>query len=285
MSINEEERHLVTAEAPKTAREMKAHIQAIQEVVKAVMVENTHYGTIPGTDKAMLYKAGAEVLLTTFHISAQPEIEDLSKADEIRYRISVRGIHMGTGVIVGVGIGECSTNEEKYKWRGCGDKEYENTVEDRKRIKYGWKWGQKRGEKIETEVKQVRTEPADLANTVLKMANKRAKSDLCLTSLAASDVFVQEIEDVIEHFEGQVATGNKTQSKAPKKKQAAAKEAEGEPQTGLANAKQLQLVKVKCDQAGIREVDFLAQFSLRDWEQLPFEKVNAALEWIKENSP
>jgi hypothetical protein len=265
---------------------MKAHIQAIQEVMKAVMVENTHYGTIPGTDKAMLYKAGAEVLLTTFHISAQPEIEDLSKADEVRYRISVRGIHMGTGVIVGVGIGECSTNEEKYKWRGCGDKEYANTVEDRKRIKYGWKWGQKRGEKIETEIKQVRTEPADLANTVLKMANKRAKSDLCLTSLAASDVFVQEIEDVVEHFEGQVATGNKTQSKAPKKKQAAAKdtkEGEGEPQTGLANAKQLGLVKVKCDQAGIREVDFLAQFSLRDWEQLPFAKVNEALEWIKEN--
>jgi hypothetical protein len=265
---------------------MKGHIQAIQEVVKAVMVENTHYGTIPGTDKAMLFKAGAEVLLTTFHISAQPEIEDLSGPDEVRYRISVRGVHMGTGVIVGVGIGECSTNEEKYKWRGCGDKEYANTVEDRKRIKYSWKWGQKRGEKIETEIKQVRTEPADLANTVLKMANKRAKSDLCLTALAASDVFVQDYEDVIDGDEKSVATGNKTQSKAPKKKQAAAKETkegEGEPQTGLANAKQLHLVKVTCDQAGIREVDFLAQFKLRDWEQLPFAKVNEALDWIKEN--
>lgn len=275
MSIHDERTQVATVEAPKTAREMRAHIQSIQEVMKAVMKENVHYGKIPGTDRPMLYKAGAEVLMTTFHISCQPEVEDLSGPDEIRYRVTARGVHMGTGVIVGMGLGEASTNEEKYKWRGCGAKEFENTLEDRKRIKYTWKWGKKQGEKVEMEFQQVRTEPADLANTVLKMANKRAKSDLCLTALAASDVFAQDIDDSTpEHHE----PPKKKQSEPPKKKQATE-----EKQTGLANAKQLGLVKVKCDQAGIREVDFLAQFKLRDWEQLPFDKVNEALEWIKEH--
>ena len=45
-------------------------------------------------------------------------------------------------------------------------------------------------------VQQVRTESADLANTVLKMACKRAKIAMVLNVTAASDMFGQDLEDL-----------------------------------------------------------------------------------------
>ena len=49
-------------------------------------------------------------------------------------------------------------------------------------------------------MQQVRTNPADIANTVLKMAKKRAQIDLTLTATAASDCFTQDVEDLPEEL-------------------------------------------------------------------------------------
>lgn len=179
-----------------SAGEIRTQVNVIQEVMKSVMQKDTHYGKIPGCDKETLYKAGSEVLLTTFRIAVEPVVEDLSTTDVIRYRVKTIGKHQTTGIIVGVGIGECSSDEDKYKWRSsiC-DKEYEQTPEDRKRIKFARKKGGGH-----YEVKQIRTNPADIANTVLKMAKKRSQVDLTLTSTAASDIFTQDIEDLPEGY-------------------------------------------------------------------------------------
>ncbi len=175
---------------PLTAAEIKAQVQIIQRVLSEIMLKDVHYGTIPGTPKPTLYKPGSEKILATFHISAEPrEVEDLSTSDEIRYRVKVYGVTMN-GVVIGVGVGECSSNEEKYKWRKpvC-DEEFNETPEDRRRIV--WKKGSPAYQQ-----KQVRTNPADVANTVLKMAKKRAQIDMTLTATAASDVFDQDLEDM-----------------------------------------------------------------------------------------
>lgn len=259
---------------PQSAAEMKTHIQAIQAVMAETMIQDTHYGVIPGTQKPTLYKAGAELLLTTFRVSVRPLIDDLSGPDEIRYRVKCKGVHMGTETLVGIGIGEASTNEERYKWKGCGDREYENAPEDRRRIKYGWKWGQVRGEKVETETKQVRTEPADLANTVLKMAKKRAEVDLCLTALACSDAFAQDLEDGDREPPPQ-HVNPKAGSQAPASTGG----------NGLATDKQIGLIKTKADQAGIREVDVWAHAGVSDWKQIKFAQVNELLDWIKGMQP
>ena len=39
-----------------------SHVAMVQEVMRAVMKPDIHYGVIPGTDKPTLYKQGAEVL-------------------------------------------------------------------------------------------------------------------------------------------------------------------------------------------------------------------------------
>lgn len=201
---------------PLTAVQVKAQVQLIQEVLAAVMVKDVHYGTIPGTPKPTLYKPGSEKILSTFRIAAVPkEIEDLSTFDEIRYRVKVYGVAMeNENILFGVGIGECSSNEEKYKWRKpvC-DEEFNETPEDRKRIV--WKKGF--GDKPNYQQKQIRTNPSDVANTILKMAKKRGQIDMTLTATAASDVFDQDLEDLPEGVVQEVAE-RKPPIKPPQKK-------------------------------------------------------------------
>lgn len=198
-----------------TAADVKAGVQLIQEVMAATMIKDIHYGTIPGTPKPTLYKAGSEKILTTFRIAAYPkEVDDLSTHDEARFRVKVHGIHQPTGMLIGVGIGECSSNEEKFKWRKpvC-DQEFDETPEDKKRSV--WKKGNP-----PYQIKQIRTNPADVANTILKMAKKRAQIDMTLTATAASDVFDQDLEDLPEGMElgEKKAPLKEPQKKAPEKK-------------------------------------------------------------------
>ena len=201
-----------------TAVQIKAQVNLIQEVMAAVMKEGHHYGIIPGTPKPTLYKPGSEKLLSTFRIGVDPSgdsVTDLSTHDAVRYRVAARGFSQTTGVLLGVGIGECSSDEEKYKWRKpvC-DEEFNETPEDRKRLvwkKYGGNPSQQ---------KQVRMNPADVANTILKMAKKRAQIDLTLTVTAASDIFDQDLEDMDETVRESVTNGKekKPPLKEPQKK-------------------------------------------------------------------
>lgn len=219
---------------PLTAVQVKAQVQRIQEVMAAVMQKDVHYGIIPGTQKPTLYKPGSEKILSTFRIAAHPkEIEDLSTNDEIRYRVKVYGVAMENyQILFGVGVGECSSNEEKYKWRRpiC-DGEFKDTPEDRKRQK----WVKGYNEKPDYQIKQVRTNPSDVANTILKMAKKRAQIDMTLTATGASDVFDQDLEDLPEGIRQEVAD-KKPPVKAPQKKADAKKAA--------TEAEQIAIVKI-----------------------------------------
>lgn len=266
---------------PQSAEDIKTHIQAIQLVMRDSMIENTHYGKIPGTDKPTLLKAGAEMLLTMFRISLQPKIIDLSTDDMIRYRVEAHGIHMTTGTLIGVGVGECSSSEEKYKWRGASELEWTRTPENRRRIKYGWKWGRAQGEKVDTEVKQVRTNPADQANTVLKMAKKRAEVDLCLTALACSDAFAQDLEEDTEREPAPQQVNPKAQTEAPRAAQAPPA---GAPPAGngLVQAGHIKLLKAKADDAGISDAALLEHVGVEKFEDIPFAKLNGTLEWVAE---
>lgn len=173
-----------------TAADVRAQVNLMQDVMIEVMRDGTHYGTIPGTKSKSLYKAGAEKLMATFRLAGDPEVTDLSQNGEIAYRVKVR-LSAPSGQFIGAGIGECSSSEEKYSWRAAVcDEEWDETPENRRRIKFS-KWQGKVEKK-----KQVRTNPADVANTILKMAKKRAQVDAVITCTAASDIFTQDIEDL-----------------------------------------------------------------------------------------
>lgn len=192
-SVNDVKKQVATRNirpmSPAVA-EVRNNINIMVEVMKSCMVQNMHYGTIPGVQKPSLFKAGAEKIMATFRLSADPVVEDLSKDGEIRFRVKVE-IKAKDGSFVGAGIGECSSQEEKYMWRAAVcDEEFDITPEDKRRIKFKKNYG-----KIE-KVQQIRCNPSDLANTILKMAKKRALVDGVLTATGASDLFSQDIEDL-----------------------------------------------------------------------------------------
>jgi len=170
--------------------EIRARVSKIREIKKDVMKDGAHYGTVGNTNKPTLLKAGSEILLMAFCLAPDPLVEDLSNEDEVRYRVKC-DLKDPAGNFVGAGVGEGSSSEEKYKWRrAVCQQEYDETPADRRRKK----WFMKDGEPAT--ILQVRTNPSDVANTILKMAKKRAQVDAALTALSASEEFTQDVEDM-----------------------------------------------------------------------------------------
>lgn len=160
--------------------DVKQHINAIQSVMRGAMKRGVHYGIIPGTKGGpSLWKPGAELIFTMFRLGTKPTIEETGDG----YRVTIEVFHIPTGQVVGYGMGSCSWGEDKYAWKKAMPGEWDQAEVENRRIKHG----------RDCMVQQVRTNPCDLQNTVLKMAVKRARVDACLTTTAASDVFEQDM--------------------------------------------------------------------------------------------
>jgi hypothetical protein len=198
-----------------TVHELKQRVNMVQQAMGSVMRDKVHYGTIPGVSKPSLWKPGSELLLSMFRIAVIPRVEDLGIGGEVHYRVTCQGV-LPNGEIVGEGVGECSSEEEKYKWRSAVcTAEFDDTPEDRRRLKYT-----RDGKKFQ----QVRMNSADVANTILKMAKKRAQMDLTLTCTGASDVFTQDVEDLPPEYLDQKKTPAATPRPTPPKAAAPVRE-------------------------------------------------------------
>ena len=97
-----------------TSAQLLSRLAVIQDVMRRVMQDGADYGVIPGTQKPTLYKPGAEKLCVTFRLApTDPVIELIPElTGDIRYRVRVP-IMSADGSVVAVGVGECSTGEEK----------------------------------------------------------------------------------------------------------------------------------------------------------------------------
>ena len=201
-----------------TAHQVKQQVQLIQEVMRSIMQEGQHYGKVPGCgDKPTLLKPGAEKLSLTFRL--RPVINNGQDIRITELGGGHREINVychilnSEGTELATGIGSCSTMESKYRYRG-GEKistgkpvpkEYWNLKKDGKiseaqesiggrgfapgKIEGNWEICSV-GEKMEN------PDIADVYNTVLKMAKKRAYVDGILSATAASDIFTQDLEDL-----------------------------------------------------------------------------------------
>ena len=171
-----------------------ARIAKMQMFVKAHMVKDTDYGVIPGAGKkSVLLKPGAEVMCGIYRLAPEydikesyepernknwtkdekkwnPQYQKMTKTGKVitgtsegRYEVSVTCTlrHMGSGVIVGQGVGSCNSWETKY---------LTESIDDTK-------------------------------NTVLKMAKKRAYVDATLSACRLSAFFTQDIETAPEEHQ------------------------------------------------------------------------------------
>jgi hypothetical protein len=184
------------------------------EVMQAVMEENVHYGKIPGCgDKPTLHKAGAEVLATVFGLAPHFKITRTDMPGGHReYEIVCTLKTIGSGLVLGEGVGTCSTMESKYRWRqgrrACPECGSTSALFKSKKPGEGFYcWTKKDGcgaqfapgdPQVEGQnVDRVENpDVADTYNTVLKMAKKRAQVDATLTAVGASDILTQDLEDL-----------------------------------------------------------------------------------------
>lgn len=193
---------------------------AIVEFAKQIMVKDTDYGVVPGTgSKPSLLKPGAEKLCSFFGLSPVfvplETTEDWMGKDHdgeafflYRYRCEL----YRNGNMVGTGIGSCNSWESKYRYRKadrvcpqCGKPAIIKGQEQ-----YGGGWvcfkkkdgcGAKFGDNDPAIVNQptgkvANPDPADIVNTIDKMAQKRALVAATLISVNASEFFTQDIEDM-----------------------------------------------------------------------------------------
>lgn len=213
---------LATPTAPMNVDEVVKQVQLVQQVMRQVMQEGQHYGNIPGTaaDKKVLLQPGAQKLCMTFRLAPEYAIQETLLANGHKeYRVTCTLVSIGSGAFVGQGVGVCSSMESKYRWRNakrtcpaCG----KATIIPEK-AEYmkngqvpGWVCWQKQGvsdgcrAKYPIGAKEIESQPvgrvenpdiADVLNTVLKMAKKRAFVDATVTATSASDIFTQDIAD------------------------------------------------------------------------------------------
>jgi hypothetical protein len=195
----------------------KAKVRAAQ-MQKALLTEGVDYGTVPGIPRPFLHKPGAETFEKAYGFATSYEIErkvgDGIKTPEVEYIVHAK-VHLGDtdGPIVAEGVGSCNTHETKYRYRSakrtCPDCNGEGLVKGKADGKLKGKWwcppnnggcghtfepSSEKGQAIEAQVVgQVENEnPWDLANTMLKMARKRAGVDGILTATGTSGLFTQD---------------------------------------------------------------------------------------------
>ena len=149
---------------------VRDQVNQIQALMKNALQEGTHYGTVPGCGKKpTLLLPGAEKIALMFGWSYDTVVSQRDlEGGHREYTVTVKLIDRKTGQLMGTGIGLCTTMESKYRYRK--DKRTNKRFEN--------------------------TDIADVYNTVLKMAKKRALVDAVKSTAAASDIFTQDIEDM-----------------------------------------------------------------------------------------
>jgi len=258
-----------------TAPEIRAQVNRIQEIMEAVMKKDIHYGVIPGCKKPSLYKAGAEKIALTFRIAVSSVVEDLSAPDEIKYRVTCEA--RCDNRFLGSAVGICSSSEEKYKWRKpvC-DEEFDETQEDRKRVK----WAHGRGGDVYQQ-KQIRTSPADVENTILQMADKRAYVADIRKVTAASDVFAMDIEDLPP----EMIQNDGCQKPDIKKPQPKDKANDDKPKAvNLISEKQRKYLFVQADKANVSDDIlhiYLRELGIEHTKDIPKSSFDKLLAWVE----
>jgi hypothetical protein len=148
-------------------KQVTDRVNLVHKVLETVMRENTHFGKVPGCGaKMVLLKPGADVLAMTFRLVPQFAVTRTELPDGHREYDVTCSMYGADGAMLGQGVGSASTMEKKYRYRRDA-----------------------KGNQAEN------TDIADVYNTVLKIAKKRAHIDATLTVTGAADLFTQDLID------------------------------------------------------------------------------------------
>lgn len=212
-----------------TVENALAAFQAKKDLIDKIMRPGVDFGTVPGSTKNTLLKAGAEKATSFFGLSARFKDAEVvtdwtgenHAGEPFFYYRRTCELWRGDYIVASVD-GSCNSFEKKYRYRSservcptCG----KNTIIKGKQ-EYGGgficfakkggcgaKFQDSDPAIINQEVGQIKNpDVADLANTILKMADKRALVAATLIATGLSEYFTQDVEDFV--------TGDIVESKA-----------------------------------------------------------------------
>ena len=151
-----------------------AQLKLLEDFVKEMLRKDEDYGVIPGTNgKYTLLKPGAANITAAFNCHAEPLIDSqvLDPAGAfVSYEAHVDLVSNLSGQVMARGFGNCNSYEAKYRYR------WEGRGGDRKRVE--------------------NTNPLEQANTIKKMAIKRAEVDAAMRLPGVARFFTQDLEDM-----------------------------------------------------------------------------------------
>jgi hypothetical protein len=182
--------------------------------IQTQMQEGSDYGVIPGTKNRTLLKPGAEKLTQLFRCVPRFTVEEKIENWDTGlffYRFRCEIVTQADRLTVAEGVGSCSTYESRYRWRNAdrtcpacgkaaiikGKAEYGGGyLCFKKKDGCGAKFADNDHAITGQEVGRVQNPDLnDQANTVLKIAKKRALVDAAISLARCSDVFTQDVED------------------------------------------------------------------------------------------
>lgn len=213
MADNELQSYEPRSMSVASVQETASQVHQVQSIMKSLMVEETHFGVIPGTKKPTLYQPGAQMLCFAFRLIPEYEVKTHRLEGNHREVVVTCRLSNQAGQHLGSGVGSCSTMESKYRYRGAElvptGREVPKVYWDAKKLNAasaakhigGPAFVAKKDDNgtwmvfEKGEGKAENPDVADTWNTVLKMAKKRAFVDATISTCAASDLFTQDLED------------------------------------------------------------------------------------------
>jgi len=203
--------------------ELARRIAELEAFVRGQMREGVDYGRIPGSSTPVLLKPGAEKLAALFGFSIvatlTETVDDLERG-YIKRAAKVELVSKRTGLVEATGLGEANSLESRYRYRWVFESELPANL-DKSQFKVrtvNTKHGRARMYRIEND------DIWTLANTLTKMAKKRALVDAVLSATRLSGVLTQDLEDLAEP--GQEAPPAEEPGQAPAAKPRTTKPAE-----------------------------------------------------------
>jgi hypothetical protein len=185
----------------------------LEELTDKLLIEGQDYGKVPGIKKPFLQKPGAEKLANFYGLAVRFEamrlVGDGDTAPDLAYHVkSYAHLRDFDGPVVAQGYGEANSWEERYRYRmakaTCPTCHREGMIKGKEDGKLRGKWwcpGREGGcnstfEPNDPAVNQPgmieNPDPWGLANTLVKMGEKRAHVDVVLRATGTSGFFSQD---------------------------------------------------------------------------------------------
>jgi len=180
---------------------LKKQYDLFRKLQQDVLEQEIDYGFPGGRhqgQKPSLYKSGAEKLTRLFNLIPRFEIIKEAETDKFILYMFKCVLETRDGLVIGEGFGSANSRE-KSQWNA---------------------------------------NPWANANSILKIAKKRAHVDAVLTGLGASNVFTQDLEDMTEQDKPQAQSQTQAQSQPVQQKN----NVNNTEKNNLATAKQNKLI-------------------------------------------